>query len=253
MFSPVHLDYPQNAKVTVWLKDANVPYFQTLHLFLAVITSLVLVLFFIPYTLLLLLGHYLYRVSGKRLVQIVIRIKPILDSYYAPFNKHSRYWTGFLLVVRCVLYIVFSHSSIGATHRSFLAIIITFTAILIVAWLSVKIYQSYIVNLIEIVTYFNLIILSSTALAGVDSPPLTYSLVALVFATMIGIIVYHFHILYIAKSALWAKFTSCGLLAKLKTYLSGKRGTTVAAATSQIAQNRHTSRMPLREPLMESS
>ena len=139
-----------------------------------------------------------------------------MDSYYAPYNKHTRFWTGFLLIVRCILYIVFSYNSIGDTNKSFLAIVITFTAILIVAWLSTKIYQSYVVNLIEIITYFNLIVLSSVALAGVNSPPLSYSLIAMVFVTMIGITWYHFHILYIAKSALWHKVTNSRLYRKLK-------------------------------------
>ena len=33
------LDYPDNKTVTVWLKDANVPFLQTWHLFLTVVTS----------------------------------------------------------------------------------------------------------------------------------------------------------------------------------------------------------------------
>ena len=48
VYSSVELDYPDNVTVTVWLKDANVPYLHSKHLFLAVVTSLVFI-FLTPY------------------------------------------------------------------------------------------------------------------------------------------------------------------------------------------------------------
>lgn len=50
VYSFADLDYPGNETVTVWLKDANVPYLESWHLLLTVVTTLVLVFFFIPYT-----------------------------------------------------------------------------------------------------------------------------------------------------------------------------------------------------------
>ena len=93
-----------------------------------VVTTLVLVFFFLPYTLLLLLGHKLYRFSGRKYCHWLNRLKPLLDSYYAPYKIHTRYWTGFLLLVRCALYIVFLLNSF-TPRKSFLAIILTFTVI----------------------------------------------------------------------------------------------------------------------------
>ena len=91
----------------------------------------------------------------------MIRMKPLLDSYYAPYEKHTRYWTGLLLSVRCALYVIFSFDSIGGTDNSLLAIITTFTALIVIAWFSVKIYKSFYVNAIEALVYLNLIILSA--------------------------------------------------------------------------------------------
>ena len=108
VYSTAQLEYPDNKTVTVWLKDGNVPYLQSRHLLLTVVTSLVLVFLFLPYTLLLLLGYKLYRFSGRKHMRWLNRLKPLLDSYYAPYNKHTRCWTGFLLLVRCALYIVFT-------------------------------------------------------------------------------------------------------------------------------------------------
>ena len=127
---------------------------------LIVVTSLVLVLFFLPYALLLLLGHRLYRFTGRRYFRGFSRIKPLLESYYAPFKPHTRYWTGLLLLVRCALYIVFSFNSF---ENSLLAIILTFTALAILG--AGRVYQNNFVNFIEMFAYFNLVVLSATTQA----------------------------------------------------------------------------------------
>ena len=201
------LDYPEGNNtmtVSVWLKDANVSYLKSKHLFLTVVTSLVLVFIFLPYTILLLLGHKLYRFTGKKRWQWLNRLKPLLDSYYAPYKIHTRYWTGFLLLVRCALYIIFS---LTRTSRNLLTITLTFTAIgLIIGYFySGRIYKNTLVNLVETSIYFNLIVLSATTLTGLNAAALVYSLVGLVFVIMIALSAYQFHLLYIAKTALWLR------------------------------------------------
>ena len=128
VYSSVELEYPDNETVTVWLKDANIPYLESWHLFLTAVISIVLVLLFLPYTVLLLFGYKLYRISGRKCFHLMDRIKPLLDSYYAPYNIHTRYWTGFLLLVRCALYIVFLLNS-STSSKSLLAIVLTFAAV----------------------------------------------------------------------------------------------------------------------------
>ena len=207
VYSSVDLEYPDNKTVTVWLKDANMPYLQSKHLALTVITSLVLFCLFLPYTLLLLLGYFLYRFTGRKYFRWFIRIRPLLDAYYAPYKKHTRYWTGFLLLLRCALYVVFSLSSLGATNHSLLAITITFTMLLLLAWISILIYTSFLANIIEASVYFNLIILSAATQAGSNSPTLAYTMVGIAFATLIGITLRQFHVVYISRTASWKKIS----------------------------------------------
>lgn len=180
------LDYPDNKKSTVWLKDANVPYLEAKHLGLTVVTSVVLVLIFL-YTILLLLGYKLYHITGRKQFAWLNKIKPPLDSY-APYKIRTRYWTGFLLLVRCALYIVFSFNSLGGISKSLLAIIVTFTAIVVIAhaWLSIK---NYFVNMIEASVYMNLIFKSAFSMADANTQVFVNTLGATVFGTMIGIIV----------------------------------------------------------------
>ena len=213
-FSSVKLDYPNKEKVPVWLKDANVPYLQSKHLILSVVTSLVLTFLFLPYISLLLTGPYLYRVSHRKCYFFLRRIKPLLDSYYAPYKRNTRYWTGFLLVVRCVLYIVFSFNSLGETNKSLLAINITFTGILLILWYIGRIYRKLYMDIIEGSIYSNLIILSAATLAGVNETVLINTLIGIVFATMLGIILYQ----YISNTAIWLK-----IKAKVSTCLQNQR------------------------------
>ncbi len=255
VYSSVDLDYPNGNRVTVWLKDANTPYLQSKHLFLTVFTSLALVFFFMPYTLLLLLGHQLYRLSGRKHFHWLRRFMPLLESYYAPYKMKTRYWTGFLLLVRCALYIVFSYNSLGGERVSLLAIIIAFTAVTITAWLSIRIYQKLIVNILEASIYLNLVILSSATLADVNTPALIYFLVGLVFVTMVAIIAYHFHILYTVKAALWlriqAKVASC---VRKKQKVTTEDDPAAKAGVSSHDQTKIVSQthVELREPLLEN-
>ena len=247
------LDYPDNKTVTVWLKDANVPFLQTWHLFLTVVTSLVLVFLFLPYTLFLLLGYKLYRFSGRRHLRWLNKLKPLLDSYYAPYEKHTRYWTGFLLLIRCALYIVFSLDSLAVSIRF---IIITFTALTVIAWLSFRIYKKFYANSIEASVYLNLIIL---AVFTTNSPAvwLVYPLVSVVFVTMIGIVVYHLHSIHIAKSTVWLKVKAKVLCKNRLFNMSASERTPLLTPTNTSSHDPHKiiskTVVQLREPLLEST
>ena len=205
VFSSVSLEYPHGKKVRVWLKDANVAYLHSKHLFLAVITLVVVIFFFLPYTVFLLLGTRLYHISPRRCTHMLLRMKPLLDSYFAPYKRNSRYWTGFLLLVRCVLYIVFSFNSLGDTNKSLLAIIITFTGVGGIAWISGRVYKNFYIEIMESSIYLNLITLSAATLTQVNRTALVNVLVGIVFVNMIIITVYQFYLLYISKSKKWLK------------------------------------------------
>ena len=262
VYSSVKIDYPNNRTVAVWLSDGNVPYLQSKHLLLTVVTSVVLLFLFLPYTLLLLLGYRLHRFSGRKYLRWLTRLKPLLDSYYAPYKIHTRYWTGFLLLVRCALYIVFSYNPLGATSKSLLTVIIAFASIGfgVGLFLLGRIYNSIYTNIIEMSIYLNLILISGFTLTKYNSPTIVHSLVGVVFVTMIGIIVYHFHITFTAKSGIWLKLKS--ELASFLATVNRSKGTAAEnqntlqlSGTSSHDPDRIVTKtvIELREPLLESS
>ena len=243
VYSFARLDFPQQSTRLVWLKDANVIFWGSEHFLLTVVTSLVLVFIFLPYTLLLLLGYKLYGFSGRKGLRWLNRLKPLLDSYYAPYNTHTRYWTGFLLLVRCVLYCVFL---LGDTHKSLVSIIITFTALVGVVWIFSKVYISRIANTVEVSVYLNLIAMSYNSMV---SAKLFNTLVALVFVTMLGIIIYHFHLLYIAQSAMWTKMKDWMKHIISKPHTNPPPDTEVTSTPHNVPS---TSVIELREPLLDN-
>jgi predicted outer membrane repeat protein len=224
VYSSVDLEYPNNKTVTVWLKDANVPYLQSWHLFLTVMTTLILVCLFLPYTLFLFLGYKLYRFTGRKPFHWLIRIKPLLESYYAPYTVHTRYWTGFLLLIRGSLYLIFSFYSLENTSISLLAINIVFTGLVALHLVGLlcfshRLYSKLHNNIIELSIYLNLVVISAASLAQINhQKTLVFSLVGLVFATLLGTVLYHFHIIHIAKLQVWLQFKERVLACKEKLY-----------------------------------
>ena len=254
VYSSVHLEYPNDKTVSVWLKDANVPYLQSKHLLLTVVVTLILIFAFLPFTLLLLLGYKTYHFSGRRYNHLLRRLRPLLESYYGPYETHTRYWTGFLLLVRCALYIVFSFNSLGGERKSLLAIVIVFMGVTIAPWLKVKIYKKFIVNVIEASIYLNLVVLSVATLADMNSPALVYSLVGMTLATLIGIMVYHFHICYVTRTAFWQRIET-----KVKSHFKNKpKETDIVDLTAGTGFSSHDptklvtkTHIDLREPLLD--
>ena len=254
VYSSADLDYPENETITVWLKDANVPYLQTKHLLLTVITTLVLIFLFLPYTVLLLLGYVFYRFTGRTSFRWLNRIKPLLDSYYAPYKIHTRYWTGFLLLVCCALYVVFSASS---TQGSLLAIITAVTTIVAIAWLVGRIYEKLHVDIIAASVYINLIVLSAATASDTNPPELVNVLVGIVYVSMIAIIMYHFYQLFSAsKLAMWMNRKVCKLYRLSKCIVQTQGGVVKDKPSDEVQENK----MPevsqtvieLREPLLDN-
>ena len=89
----------------VWLFNGDTKYSDPGHVALVTISILVLVFLFLPYTLLLLFGHWLQTKSHWRFLSWINKLKPLMDAYYAPFKKGKCYWLGLFLLVRFVLFL----------------------------------------------------------------------------------------------------------------------------------------------------
>ena len=119
------LEYPDSSVKRIWLYDGNVDYLKGKHIALFVAALLLLLFISIPYTVALLFIQCLQYRSRYRILAWVRRLKPLFDAYTGPYKDKHRYWTGLVLVVRVVLFLVFSVNVFGDPAVNLLTIIVT--------------------------------------------------------------------------------------------------------------------------------
>ena len=159
ILSYVTVYYSDGTQEKRWKIDPNVLYFQGKHIPLAMFGIFILIVFLIPYIVLMSFGHYLQKYSNKRGLKWLIKIKPILDAYHAPFCENSRYWVGFLLFIRTCLSI--SYSTIeNSKNITFLVVIcFVFIGIALIPWLQNQRYEKKFLNVLEGSFLLNIIFL----------------------------------------------------------------------------------------------
>ena len=203
------LEYPGYTYQAVWLYDGNILYFQSAsHIILGTVAIVVLLVLFLPYTLLLLCGHWLQTCSDRWIFSWLNKIMPLMDAYHAPYKKEYRYWTGFLLLVRCALFLSFAVNSLSNASGNLLAIVSVTAGLLILSWLRVKIYENIFNDFLEAAFLLNLCILAAGSYhvkeIGGNQAALAYTSVGIAFVLFICILLYHMY-LHLHTTLLWKK------------------------------------------------
>ena len=261
-FSFTILEYPNGSIKRVWLYNGNVEYLKGKHIALFVAALLLLVFISLPYTVALLFIQCLQYRSRYRILAWVRRLKPLFDAYTGPYKDKHRYWPGLLLVVRVVLFHVFSVNVFGDPAISLLTIIVTTFCIYFSTITFGGIYKNIALNIIEYSFFLNLGILSSatlfTTLTDRDQTAVVYTSVAIAFATFMIITFYHI-LMRVTKEQQRQRFTKW-VISKLKTIKSPVKGKKYQnKQQNQNDQNNHIQPanhnplIELREPLLESA
>ena len=188
--------YSDGTQEKRWKIDPNLLYFHGKHFLLAMFGLCILIVFLIPYIVLISFGHHLQNFSNKRGLKWLIKIKPIFDAYYAPFYKNTRYWIGFLLFTRTCLSI--TYSALESTRHNTILVIVSsvLTGIALIPWLQHKIYQNNFINVLEGSFFLNVIILSM-AMQHVTKEQknnqlfLSYSSIGIAFIEFLAILIFH--------------------------------------------------------------
>ena len=203
------LEYPGNTHQAVWLYDGNISYFQSSsHIMLWTVAIVVLLFLFLPYTLLLLIGHWLQACSDRWMFSWLNKIMPLMDAYHAPYKRESRYWTGLLLLVRCALFLTFAFNTLGNDSGNLLAIVSVTAGLMIISWLRVTIYKNVFNNFLEAAFLLNLCILAAGTyhvreIRG-NQAGLAYTSVGIAFILFNCILLYHMY-LRLQTTILWKK------------------------------------------------
>ena len=92
--------YTSEGQELVWSADGNIVYLGHEHAPLFAVAVATLLLLWLPYTLLILVGQWLHRFNFRIVNRYLLKLKPFLDAHYAAFKPRHHYWYGLLLVIR---------------------------------------------------------------------------------------------------------------------------------------------------------
>ena len=140
-----------------WLSDGNVRYLEGKHVPLFLVSVLLLLALFIPYTLSITFGPWLQSKTQYKVFCWVLKLKPFFDAYFGPLKDKHRYWTGVLLVSRLVLSLISSVNVLGDDNVNIIATIIVIFCLL---WQSGGVYNIWIISVLDSFFLFNLGVLS---------------------------------------------------------------------------------------------
>ena len=194
-------------KSVVWLYDASIPYFgEPRHIALGLFAILCLAVFILPYILLLLTGHWLQGCSNWWILSWLNKIKPFMDAYHAPYRKHTRYWTGLLLLSRLGLFLTFAINANGSESVNILAVSSVSIALLAIQR---RVYQHWLKDILESSFLLNLGVFSVATFylkeeSEGDKNQLILSSISVGFAfiTFIGILLFHISLAF-KSSNIW--------------------------------------------------
>ena len=193
--SSTELEYP-SGRQRVWLHDGNVKFLQGQHIVLFVSALIVFFILFLPYTLLLLLGHWLQTKSHLWVLSWISspRVKFFLDAHYAPYKDEHRYWPGLLLLVQCAL-VIFTNAFYTNNNVTLLAISTVTVGIAIWVWNFGGVFKFWYLSALEGSFILNLGILTAGTQyilhTGGNQAALTYTSISVALVTFTGIVVYH--------------------------------------------------------------
>ncbi len=241
------LTYPDGSVHWLWRSDPNIEYLSAKHVPLVVVAALVVLILMLPYVLLLLFIQILRKAGGsnRRLSLWLAKLHPLFDAYTAPFKPAYQFWVGFLLLVRAVLLAVFAANHTDNPSMNLLAISISALFILTLAWTLGGVFKTKGLDILESSFLFNLGILSVATLYilahGGNQAALAYCCIGLVYAEIVGILLYHF----------FAKTKPGRWLVQKVTRACMRRRTSTFEASVPLLSDSTDENSQYREPLFE--
>ena len=189
------IETSNSSESVVWLYDGNAPYLQGKHIPLFVVAVL-FGLVSLPYTFILLFVPCLQKKSNVKLLLWVNRLKPLFDAYTGPYKDKYRFWTGFLLFVRAVLFAIHAFNAFDSSEVNLTVTAGACSLILMLSWLiRGGIYKKWPLDILESSFFLNLGILCTATVHvnnhGGNQAAVTYTSVGIAFVTFLGILFYH--------------------------------------------------------------
>lgn len=127
--------------------------------------------------------------SKYRVLFWIGKFRPLFDAYTGPYKDKHRHWTGLLLSIRVILFVIASVNMLGIPSINLLATAIVTTCLFVYTFLFGGIYKLWYLNTLECSYFFNLSVLASatlyTRLTNGNQAAVIHTSVAIAFATFV--------------------------------------------------------------------
>ena len=181
----------------LWLMDGNVAYFSAPHAVLFFTALLAVLLYILPLTLLTLMAPCLQARTNHQMMRWVVRIKPLLDTYQGPYKDKYRHWTGVMLLLRLVLFAVFSANTLGNPNINVFAVSTSVIAVHLYQIYVGRLYKNWVNWFVEGFYSCNLAVFSMAVLflnaSQGSSEALACVMVGSAFFVFCLVVVWHFN------------------------------------------------------------
>ena len=192
------LEYPDGSSEMLWLPDATVKYLSGKHISLFIAAVLILLVGLV-YTALLFSWQWLLYLPRWRIFKWSRnpKIQTFIETYHKPYTPKHRYWTGLLLVVRVVLYLVAATNVSNDPTIALTAINFTVCCIFALSkLLGGRLYWIWPVDVLETFFYLNILSFVIFTWYTLDSQAsnqeaAAYTSVIITFIALLLIILYH--------------------------------------------------------------
>ena len=220
------LEYPDGNRV-LWKPDATIQYLEIPKHVLLFIVALIILILGATYTNVLFYWQIIVHFPDWKVLRLIRnpRLSSVIDIYHTPYNSKHRYWTGLLLLIRVILYLVSALNSTGNPQVPLIATSLTAGSLLVLD--SRSVYKNYRLNILEIILLANILAFALFTWYATDANDtqlhnfVAYVSVMITFVLFFIVIIHHVYV--------YTKFHSIventQLYNKLKNFILFKRQT----------------------------
>lgn len=222
--------YPNGTVATKWLPDANIDYAKGKHIALLCVAILILIMGLL-YTIIIFSWQWLHKWQRSVFLKWTRNLKfhYFVSTYHTPHTTKHRYWTGMLLLVRVIVYLISAFSVSVDPRISLLSITVIISCLLVYkAMFMIRVYKNWILNMLESYVYFNIVIFTNFSWYTFDDTNKqtfqtisAYISVGTMFILSLMVIIYHVY--RFSSTKLYSFGQKSKLGRKIKALNSGHR------------------------------
>ena len=191
--------YPDGYKAIVWCPDATINYLTDKHIILFV-AGVIILLGSLMYTALVLSWHWLQFCSKWKMLSWVTnsKFRAFIEVYTVPYASTHHYWTGLLLLLRIILYLIPALNFSGNPTLVLASVIFTMGLVLFLKSLIGRVYTKLGVDILETLFFLNILSFALFTWFAIDAHLIQRAIahvsVVTSFILLLMIVLYHVHL-----------------------------------------------------------